>query len=530
MKRFSILIVAVLVLSVLGAGMAGANQATPTSDVAPNQEDGLSIVIGTTDDISELDPANAYSFHDWEILRNTSDSLLGYVPGGVDIEPRLATDFPTVNDDGTVYTFTLRDDAMFPDGTVLTPELYVEWVNRSLTLQGDPFGLISVIESVEVGEGENEIVFTLSQPFGLFPITVASQPQLMPFSEGIFPANEFDNQPATISGVGPYQLVEYTIGEQAVFNKNPNYYGEPGAYDEVVFIYYEDDAQLTLAIESGEIDMAWRGVTATEVENLAAQENLTVIDVPGRIQYFLFNHESEIGGNPLIRSAVAKAIDRDEIIDRALSGLASPLYSFVPDGFAGSAESFLDLYGFRDLEGAIADLQEAGYSEDSQLELDLWYPPERYGGQVADAMAVVEQQLEETGLIDVTLQSQEWSSYIPAATGGEYPFFFLGWFFDYPDSDNYIDPFASCAGSPGLGVNYCTEEMDGLISDERAAEIGSDERADLLVQAQDLFAQEIVGIPLYLGQDQMVYDNTVVDNVLVGAPLLLEYRFLTPVE
>lgn len=530
MKRFSVLLVALLVLSVLSVGIAGADQTTPTSDVAPSQEAGLSVVIGTTDDISELDPATAYSFHDWEILRNVSDSLLAYVPGGVDVEPRLATDFPTVSEDGLTYTFTLRDDAMFPDGTVLTPEMYVEWVNRSLTLQGDPYGLISVISSVEVGEGENEVVFTLSDPFGLFPITVASQPQLMPFQDGIFPADEFNNQPEMIAGVGPYQLVEYTIGEQAVFNKNPNYYGEEPAYDEVVFIYYEDDAQLTLAIQSGEIDMAWKGVTATEIDNLAAQENLTVINTPGRIQYFLFNHDTDIGGNPLIRSAVAKAIDRDEIIDRALSGLANPLYSFVPDGFAGSAESFLDLYGFRDLEGAIADLEEAGYSADAPLELDLWYPPERYGGQVADAMAVIEAQLEETGLVDVTLQSQEWSSYIVAATAGEYPFYFLGWFFDYPDSDNYVHPFASCAGSPGLGINYCTEEMDSLLSAERVAEIGSDERADLLVQAQDLFATEIVGIPLWIGQDQMVYDNTVVDNVLVGPPLLLEYRFLTPVE
>jgi len=527
-QRISFFLAIALVFAAIGAGTVGAAE-KPVQTPITAQEEGLTLVIGTTDAISELDPANAYSFHDWEILRNTSEGLLAYVPGSTDIEPRLALDFPERSEDGLTYTFTLRDDAMFPDGTALTPEIMVEWVNRSLTLQGDPYGLIAMIASVEAGE-ENTLVFTLSSPFDLFPISVASQPQLMPFQEGDFPMDDFNNQPEAIHGVGPYQLVEYTIGEQSVFEKNPNYYGEAGAYDRVVFQYYQDDAQLTLAIQSGEIDMAWRGVTATAVEDLAAQENLEVMTLPGRIQYFLFNHATELGGNPLIRSAIAKAIDRDEIIDRALAGLASPLYSFVPQGFAGASESFLDAYGFRDLEGAIADLTEAGYTEDAPLELDLWYPPERYGGQVGDAMAVVEQQLEETGLIDVTLQSQEWSSYVVAATGGEYPFFFLGWFFDYPDADNYIDPFSSCAASSGLGVNYCTEDMDALIAAERVAPLGTEDREAALADAQDFFAEEVVGVPLWIGQDHMVYDNTKVTNVIVGAPLVLEYRLLQPVE
>lgn len=530
MKRFSLLLVGVLIFAVVGAGSVGANQQADTPQPQEAQEELLSLTIGTTDDISELDPANAYSFHDWELLRNVSDGLLAYAPGEVDIEPRLATDWPEVSEDGLTYTFTLREGVMFPDGTELTPEIYVEWVNRSLTLQGDPYGLIAVIDSIAVGEEPNTVVFTLSERFDLFPISMASQPQLMPFMEGNFPTDDFNNQPSEIQGVGAYQLVEYTIGEQAVLRANPNYYGDAPVYDEIVFVYYEDNAQLTLAVQSGEIDMAWRSVTATEVENLAAQDNLEVITIPGRIQYFLFNHESEVGGNPLIRSAIAKAIDRDEIVDRALAGLAAPLYSFVPQGFAGAAESFLDLYGFRDLDGAIADLEEAGYSEDSPLELNLWYPPERYGGQVADAMAVIETQLEETGLIEVTLQSQEWSSYVPAATGGEYPFYFLGWFFDYPDADNYIHPFASCAGSAGLGVNFCDETMEELITASRSAEIGSEERADALIAAQDYFAEQVVGIPLWLGQDHMVYNSDVVSNVLVGPPLVLEYRLLEPAE
>jgi peptide/nickel transport system substrate-binding protein len=526
MKRISLLIAVALIFGAIGTGVVGASNKAPVQSVAPQQEEGLTLTIGTTDSISELDPANAYSFHDWEILRNVSESLIGYVPGTTDLEPRLATAMPEVSEDGLTYTFTLRDDAMFPDGSVLTAEMYATWVTRSLTLQGDPYALISNIASVEAGEN-NTVVFTLTVPDDLLLLTLGALPEVMPFQDGDFPMDDFNNQPEAIHGVGPYQLTEYIIGEQEVLERNPNYYGEPGIYDKIVFLHYSDGDQLTLAIETGEIDIAWRNVTTATVENLVAQENLEVLTLPGGIRYFGFNHASEIGGNPLIRTAIAKAIDRDEVIDRGLGGLASPLYSFVPQGFAGASESYLDQYGFRDLEGAIADLEAAGYSEDNKLQLEVWYPPDHYGDQAGDAMAVIEQQLEETGLIDVTLQSQEWSTYIVAATAGEYPFFMLGWFFDYPDADNYINPFASCVGSPGLGFNFCDEQMDALIAAERTS-LGTPEREDNLIAAQDYFAEQVVGIPLWSEQTFMVWDTTKVSSVTLGAALIFEYRLVQP--
>lgn len=546
MKRISLLLVLVLVVTTFGVGIVSANQ--PVNDKpAAARQDVTRLVIGTTDDISSLDPAEAYSFHDWEILRNVSEGLLAYIPGSTECEPRLATDFPVRSEDGMNYTFTLRDDAMFPDGTVLTPEIYVEWVNRSLTLQGSPFGLISNIASVAPGEN-NTIVFTLTAPFDLFPVTMCSQPQLYPFQAGDFPmpaadlelpedaeeraaavAELFSNTPPALHGVGPYQLVSYVVGENATFQANPNYYGDAPAYGEVVFTYYEDDAQLTLAIETGEIDIAWRSVTPTEVQRLADSEELDVITLPGRINYLSFNVQSEPVNNPLVRQAFAQAIDRDEIIDRAIGGLATPIYSMVPPGFIGGTESYLDIYDVRDLEGAIANLTEAGYTADSKLQLELWYPPERYGGWSSDAMAVVKEQIEETGLVEITLQSQEWTSYRPAATSGEYPFFFLGWFFDFPDADNYLHPFASCEGSVGLGINYCTEEMDALIAESRAL-AGQEGREDALAALQDFYAEEVPTIPLLVGQDYMVWNTTRVTNVIVGATLALEYRLLQPVE
>ncbi len=527
MKRISLLLVLALLVMTIGVGIVSANQSVEQNSAATRQ-DVKRLVIGTTDSISALDPAEAYSYHDWDLLRATSDGLLAYKPGSTECEPHLATDFPVMSEDGLTYTFTLRDDAKFPDGTVLTPEIFSQWVTRSLTLQGSPYGLISYIGSVTPGEN-NTVVFNLSQRFDLFPVTICSQPQLFPFQDGDFPMDAITNNPAGLHGVGPYQLVSYTIGESATLQVNPNYYGDAPAFEEIVFTYYSDDAQLTLAIENGDIDMAWRNVTPTEIQRLNDLEDLEAVELPGRINYLTFNTQLEPVNNVLVRTAIAKAIDRDEIIDRAVAGLATPIYSMVPPGFLGATESYLNLYDVRDLEGAIADLTEAGYSADNKLQIELWYPPERYGGWSGDAMAVVKEQLEETGLMEITLQSQEWTSYRTASREGQYPFFFLGWFFDYPDADNYIVPFAGCADSPGLGINYCDETMTALIDAQRAL-AGQDARLDALAELQDYYAQQSPTIPLLTSNENLVWNVTRVTNVIAGESLTLEYRLLQPVE
>lgn len=505
--------------------------ATETADTTDTGDDStrLTLTIGTTDKIAKLDPADAYSFHDWELLRNVSEGLLGYVPGSSEIEPRLAVDLPTVSDDGLTYTFTLREGVKYPDGTELTAQMLVDWIDRSLRIEGDPDGLLADVESVALGESENEIVFTLSQRFDLFPITLAAQPQAMPYMAGNFPDDAINNNPQSIQGVGAYQLVSYTLGEQAILEANPNYYGGKPAFDRIIIVYYQEEAQLTLAVENKDVDMAWRSVLPTEADRLDQMADLDLLTLPGNINYLLFNHESEIGQNANIRRAIAKLIDRDEIVDRAYSGLVDPIYSMVPPGFFGASESFLELFGFNDRDGAIDDLKAAGYAQDNKLQLDLWYPPQRYGAEMPDAMTIVKQQLEASELIEVNLQAVEWSTYISAATEGEYEVYVLGWFFDFPDADNYLHPFASCEGSRGLGASYCNEQMEQLLTTERSL-VGDPAREEALQALQSFYAEEVVSVPLFVRQIYMVYDNTAVSNVLIGTPLVFEYRLLQTVE
>jgi len=227
-------------------------------------------------------------------------------------------------------------------------------------------------------------------------------------------------------------------------------------------------------------------------------------------------------GDVRIRQALAYLIDRDEIIDRAIQGQADPLYSMVPPGFLAANEAFLDQYGTgANVPAAEELLTAAGYSADNPLTFDLWYPPEHYGTYAAQMFQVIKEQLEATPMVKVTLQSQEWSTYVGAAISGEYEVSYLGWFFDFPDTSNYLEPFARCDAT--VGTFYCSEEMDGYLdtgleSNDQAV------REEAYTNAQNLFASDAVSIPLTYEEEFVVLNPAAVTGVTIGPTFNFQYE------
>ncbi len=127
-------------------------------------------------------------------------------------------------------------------------------------------------------------------------------------------------------------------------------------------------------------------------------------------------------------------------------------------------------------------------------------------------MAVIEQQLEATGAIDVTLQAQEWSTYVTALTSGEaYPAGVLGWFFDFPDTSNYLEPFVLNGGigtmvtdPDNVPVNDQAQELLDLL-DAASVETDLDARAGLYEQAQEVYAELVTTLPLFFEAEHVVY-------------------------
>ena len=242
--------------------------------------------------------------------------------------------------------------------------------------------------------------------------------------------------------------------------------------------------------------------------------------------------EEAVEAEPLwtqgLRQAIAAAIDREVIVDRVFEGRNVPAYHMVPEGYPYATQPFYDKYGTRDLDMAISLLEAEGYSEDNPFSFVLWFPPEHYGTTTADVMQVIKEQLEETGMIEVELQSMNWAEYVDGFVDGELPFFILGWFPDFADPDTWLSPFASCIQSPDNGVNYCNEEMDALLL---AAASSSDpaERATLYEQIGELYAEDVPTIPLFWEPEFVTYRDGV-EGVAIGAPFEFNYNVLSFTE
>jgi len=513
------------------------------------------LVIGTTDRITELSPANSYDYWTWHTLQQTSGALVTLKPGTTEIVPWLAESW-TVSADGTTYTFKLRSNPAptFSDGTVLDCKSMAWSLGRNLYLNGPEggVGLIGMIKElacppakleVEIGEKPTPeelaafleadvddpytLVIRIAEPDATFLARLADPiAPSMAFSPKSTPADEFAK--GRFAGVGPYQLVSYTPEVEAVYEPCPNNWKEwacdllPWPWSKlcqasfiplpnVIVKFYADAAALRLAVERGEVDVGFRTFLPADILDLEARaEELGLQVIKGEtslsVRYIVFNVTAEPFDSVLVRRAISYAVDRERIVQDVHFGLNAPLYSMVPPGLW----SHIDAFPKRDVEQAKALLQEAGYSEDNPLEITLWYTPLHYGTEEADVATILKDSLEETGMIRVELQSLEWGAYVRAMSAGEFGMFLLGWYPDFIDPDNFLAPWLVEAPK-GLGTwldeaktDYDKEVyqkfVDLLGRAKRTTDIG--ERTALYEEAQRLLAESVVLLPLWSNNSQ----------------------------
>ncbi len=267
------------------------------ADASPASGSTDTIIIGTTDEVNSLDADDAYATHDWEILKNTGVALLKYAPGTADLELGTAAAMPEVSDDGLVYTYTIRQDVEFADGTPVNAQTYVDSWNRLNTLEGQVSGLMQLyIEDVEAVD-DYTVAYHLKAPFGFMTALSATAP-LIPVNPNTFPPDEIVQFPDVLDGVGPYRMVSYVPGEQMVLEANPNYFGDDKPLiPNVIIRYFADPTTMSNAVETGEIDIAWRTLGPVEAVRLMSVDGLTVETVPApALRYIVFNHEYMVGG------------------------------------------------------------------------------------------------------------------------------------------------------------------------------------------------------------------------------------------
>ncbi|WP_084479207.1 ABC transporter substrate-binding protein [Nocardia jejuensis] len=476
------------------------------------------LVIGTTDKIFSLDPAAAYDNGSLAVETQVYQFLLNFAPGEAIPKPDAAQKCSFTSP--TVYSCTLKQGLKFANGNPLTSASVKFSFDRMLSLN-DPNGPASLLGNLAKTEAADPLTvnFTLKVPNDqTFAAILPTQAGAI-IDEKSFPVDKLldDNEVVKAKPFsGPYTISSYDKNKLVSYQANPDYDGTFGkAKTEKVSVkYYAASENLKLEVQQGDIDVAYRSLTPTDIDSLRGDSKVTVHEGPGgELRYFVFNMNTMPGGTPAqklaLRKAIASSLDRDALASSVYKGTYSAAYSSVPQGVPGATEPFKDIYGAKpNKDAATKFLAESGLP--APVQLNLQYNTDHYGSTSSEEYAAIKAQLEATGLFKVNLQSTEWVSYQNERARDGYPIFQFGWFPDYPDADDYLTPFF--APNNMLQTHF----EDPRITSELLAEITEVDpakRTTALATVQRSLAQDFLPIIPLLSGKQIAVAGTDVQGV-----------------
>ena len=518
------------VLAVMGGAAATAlvlAGCASGGDAATDALDG--ITVGTTDVITSLDPAGSYDNGSFAVQNQVFGFLMNSPYGRPDVEPDLAESAEFT--DPTTYTVTLKDGLTFANGNALTSSDVKFTFDRQLAIADDngPSSLLGNLASTEAPD-DKTVVFTLKGADQTWP-QILSSPAGPIVDEDVFSATSLTTPDDIVSGnafSGQYAITDYSENESIQYAANESYDGVLGAAktDSITATYYTEETDLKLAVQEGDVDVANRSLSPTDLADLAKDDSLTVHNGPGgEIRYMVFNFDTmpygatqpdaDAAKSLAVRQAVASVVDREALAKEVYNDTYTPLYSVVPDGLTGATKPLESLYGDGqggpDADAATAALSAAGV--DVPVQLDLQYSPDHYGASSDEEYALIKTQLEASGLFTVNLQSTLWDTYSTERRQDAYPVYQLGWFPDFSDADNYLSPFF--VKDNFVGNHYDSAAVQALLSQEIAEE-DETARTALIGDIQDAVAADLPTLPLLQGTQVVVSASDVqgVDDTL----------------
>lgn len=536
-RRFSFHLLAVVLSIGLVAASCGGDddESSGGSGGTSGGQVAESLVVGTTESLqNSFDPAQAYDFFGFEVVGNTAETLVTYAPNETTVSPLLAAEMPVVSDDGLTYTFELRPDVKFTDGTAVDSAAVKFSLERARDFgakDAEAAGfLLSGITSIDTPT-PTSVVIHLDRPNVAFlarlAYTVASIVSPAAYKDHVLAGNEAADSPEmlakykkdTIVGSGPYKLVEYKEKESLEFEANPDYWGEAPKTKRILIRLFDKSSALKLALENGEVDIAFRTLQPDENAAFKDKAGFKLIegDGPG-IRYITFNTTTEPFKNVNLRRAVAAAVNRQAVVDEVLKGTGKALGTMVPPPFPGSKASWTDQYGTTASKAKVDEyLKAAGIPDGQKVELDFWFSPTHYGDTEAAVAQVLARSLEDTGRFTVTLSNVEWAEYGQKRRAGEMPIFLMGWYPDYLDEDDYLEPFAD----PKIfdPAKWEDQKMLDLVHQQQGTQ-DSSARIGIIKQAQDYMADQAPYVPIFQISQFAATKDTVSGVVLDPIQLL----------
>ncbi|MGW7574727.1 ABC transporter substrate-binding protein [Streptomyces sp. NPDC054765] len=472
---------------------------------------GEPVVMGMTDKVVSTDPASGYEPGSWLLFNNVFQSLLSFPKGSTTPEPEAAERCAFTDSDSKVYRCTLKDGLTFSNGDELTSKDVKYSFDRTRRIKdaNGPAVMFSALDSVEAPDAKT-VIFRLKTPDATFPMKIASGAGSI-VDHADYPADRLRTD-GKATGSGVYTLKEYSP-RQAVFGVNGSYKGPAKTKNSGMTVKFFDRAdKLKKAVEKGDVDLAYRGLA---MKDLAALDNASLKQQHGtqvveggsaEVMHLVFNLKDPVAGKLGVRKAIAYLLDRSSLVRDVYQHTAEPLYSIVPAGITGHSTSFFDTYGDSPRpDKAKAALRAAGFT--GKVPLTLWATPDRFGPGTVPAFQEIAHQLNAGGLFDATVRSLPTKEFEQGAAAGRFGVYVKGWIPDYPDPDNFTQPFFG--KDSVLSNHYSSPTITGHLLPRTADQPDRGATKATFRELQDIIARDVPVIPLWQGKQYAVARDSV---------------------
>jgi peptide/nickel transport system substrate-binding protein len=484
---------AVLLLSAC-AGTPASPASSPGSSGQPKQ--GGTLVYGFDQLTEAFDPAVFTTWAGINSINNMFDTLV-YSQDGRNFTPGLATAWK-VSDDGLTYTFTLRPDVKFHDGTPFNAEAVKFSFDRQID-DKHPYHLPGMtqaalafgsVKQVDV-TGPLEVKVILKTP------NAAQLNNLAIFSTGIVSpeavkkfGNNFGTNPV---GTGPFKFERLEKGQQIVLAANKDYWGQKPHLDRVIIRAIPEDSARKAALVTNAIDIT-SYLDFKDVADLKTNPNMSVTTVAANSTgYLALNAKNEALNKKAVRQAICTAVNRQNIIDVIFSGNAvkesgwMPPALFTYDKAAGAKTTY-------DVDKAKKALVDAGYPNGFALKLNV--PAASHWPRMAE---LIQEDLRKVG-VTVTINRLDPSAFGASINAGEHDMFLSDWTGVVLDPDYFMfSPFHSSSPRAKGRLSYANPAYDTLV-EQALIKTNPDERQALYTQAQNLLLEDAPMCFLYYNQ------------------------------
>lgn len=497
------------------------------------------IVVAANSETGGLDPAGMIALTYLSYSVSALDELLTYDEDG-EIEYRAAESYE-VNDDSTVWTFHLRKEALWSDGTPVTADDFINTMVRSLDPKsGNGYAAylypIRNAEKIYNGEAgadslgvkavdDYTLEFTLEKPcvyfLDLLRLPVYT-PSCTKYADEV--GSGWDKDPQTSVSNGPFYLDEYVPEQYFVLKKNDKYWNADAVkLDQITYRFFDDQQSMASAYETGEVDVA-PALQSSVMELYEGRDDLVVTDTIAT-RYIYPNLNVEPLDDVRVRKAINLGINREELCSM-VGDDTEPTVNFIAkymkDKQSGGYFVDGDKAPFEEnLEEAKKLLAEAGYPDGKGFpKLTYNYPSLEMD---SDTAQVLQEQLKNNLGIEIELNAQELQVNYTERKAGNFDLCRMNWTADFADPYTYLSMLLSNGTYNCSGIRDA--EYDALV-EQSDTEKDPVKRAELMHQAEQLaVGEEFYIIPLYSMKSCNLIRPEIKGITQIPATGALEYRY-----